>query len=140
MRFFDKKLFEKKIRSYYHNSCEISLFTDVHTYIHTYMHAYIHTKTHTHTPTHRIFLKIGSVASWGLKKCLYAKKSKFHLKQWCLNEEPKIVLINIRRKKKLPSSGFELCTLRGIRFRVCNLVSRSGFKTFINTITHSQVF
>ena len=43
---------------------------------------------HTHTQTHTGFL-----ASWGLKTCLYAKKSKFHLSQWFLYEGPKIKYI-----------------------------------------------
>ena len=45
LRFFDKKMFEKKIVSWYHNVCEISLVTDMHAYKHT------HTHTHTHAET-----------------------------------------------------------------------------------------
>ena len=55
------------------------LHTYVHTYIHTYIHTYVRTYTHTHTHTYRLFLKTGFLASWGLKTCLYTKKSKIKI-------------------------------------------------------------
>ena len=58
-RWFGEKNFEKKIRSQYHNASEISPVTYIRTY--------------------RLFLKTGFLAYWGLKTCLYAKKSKIKI-------------------------------------------------------------
>ena len=70
-RFFGEKNFEKKIRSLYHKASEISAVT----YVYTYIRTYVRTPTHTY----RLFLKTGFLASWGLKTCLYAKKSKIKI-------------------------------------------------------------
>ena len=53
-----------------------------------WLHTYTNKHTHAHTHTHKLFLKTGFLASRGLKTSLYAKKSKFYQKQWCLYEEP----------------------------------------------------
>ena len=53
------------------------------------------------------------LASWGLKMSLYAKKSKFHLKQWFLYEEPKFI-----RKVEIEYIFFIFILLKKIRLRV----------------------
>ena len=92
-RFFCETNFEKKIRSQYHYASKLSPVTHTDTHTHTQTHTDTHTHTHararTHTHTHKLILKTGFLASLGLKMCLYAKKSKFHLSQWFLYEEPK---------------------------------------------------
>ena len=66
--FLEKKILKKKLGL---NTTMHRKYRRLHTYVRTYI------RTHTHT--YRLFLKTGFLASWGLKTCLYAKKSKIKI-------------------------------------------------------------
>ena len=95
--FLEKKLWKKKLGL---NSIMVvkyhRLHTDTHTHTHTHTRTRTRTRTHTQTQTHThiLFFKTGFLASWGLKTCLYAKKSKINCNGnvnqiWTITMEPK---------------------------------------------------